>query len=587
MHCIFLPTGRHCTILEYHIMLLPKRQCVRLSARTLARASYRFNSTASKTTTATPTTKQTKLFPELRDADRNPDGTPDYVKLILTSKVYDFINETPVTHAVSLSSKTNSNIVLKREDTTPVFSFKLRGAANMVGHLTAEQKNKGIVACSAGNHAQGVAYSAAKLGILSTIVMPQATPEIKFKNVSRLGSKVVLYGDDFDSAKAECKRLEVQEGYTNIPPFDHPYVIAGQGTIAMELLRQISAGKISAVFCAIGGGGLIAGVGAYLKRIAPHVKIIGVETEDAPAMYSSLKNNKITALDQVGSFADGTAVKVVGTETFRLCQKYVDEIVLVNTDQISAAIKDIFEDTRTIVEPSGAMTVAGVKKYVSQHPEIDHADKTYVPVLSGANMNFDRLRFVAERAVLGGGKEVFMLVSIPDVPGSFSKLQNVIHPRSVTEFSYRYSLKNAKEGDKNNAYIYTSFSVNDRTREVNEIIEQLRELGFGAVDISDNEIAKSHGRYLVGGNADLPNEKIISFAFPEKPGALKKFLASLQNRWNLTLFHYRNHGQDVSKVLAGLDVPPEDEAQLEEILKNLNYYYKDVTDDYVLQRYLK
>ncbi|GMM37383.1 threonine ammonia-lyase [Saccharomycopsis crataegensis] len=544
-------------------------------------ASKRFNSTSPHA----PTPK----FPQLKESDKFPDGTPDYVKLILTSKVYDFMDETPLTHAVSLSSKLNTNVYLKREDMTPVFSFKLRGASNMIGNLSDEQKKKGIVACSAGNHAQGVAYSANKLGIESTIVMPLATPEIKFKNVRRLGSNVVLYGDDFDAAKSECKRLELQEGYTNIPPFDHPYVIAGQGTIAMELLRQISGSKINAVFCAIGGGGLIAGVAAYLKRIAPHIKVIGVETYDAPAMHGSLKNGEIKTLDKVGSFADGTAVKVVGTETFRVCSKYVDETVLVNTDEISAAIKDVFEDTRAIVEPSGAMTVAGIKKYISAHSEIDHSKNSYISVLSGANMNFDRLRFVAERAVLGEGREVFMLVAIPDVPGSFLKLQNVIHPRSVTEFSYRYSLKISQGGEvkTNNAYIYTSFRVNSRELEVEEVINKLSALGFEAVDISDNEIAKNHGRYLVGGNADLPNERLLSFTFPEKPGALTTFLTHMKNQWNLTLFHYRNHGQDVGKVLVGLDVPPQDEEKLEKFLEDLKYDYQNVTDNYVLQKFLK
>lgn len=528
------------------------------------------------------------LYAGLRDCDKFPDGTPDYVKLILTSKVYDFIGETPVTEAVSLGNRLNTNIFLKREDMTPVFSFKLRGAANMIGNLTPEQKQKGIIACSAGNHAQGVAFSAKKLGIDSTIVMPLATPEIKYKNVSRLGSNVVLFGDDFDSAKAECKRLEIQNGLVNIPPFDHPYVIAGQGTIAMEVLRQISAGKITAIFCAVGGGGMIAGVAAYLKRIAPHVKVIGVETYDAASMKTSLEAGKRVALNSVGSFADGTAVKFVGEETFRLCQKYVDDIVLVDTDEISAAIKDIFEDTRSIVEPSGAMTVAGVKKYIASNPDIDHSKNTYISILSGANMNFDRLRFVAERAVLGEGKELFMLVSIPDVPGSFAKLQSVIHPRAVTEFSYRYSEKNAHNGKKlNNAYIYTSFTINDREKEVREIIDKLSGMGFEAVDISDNEVAKMHGRYLVGGNANLPNERLLTFSFPEKPGALSDFLAHLKNRWNLTLFHYRNLGQDVGNVLVGLDVPKENSAELEKFLVDVKYSYEDVTNDFVLQKFLK
>lgn len=511
------------------------------------------------------------------------DGTPDYVQLILTSRVYDFIDETPVTRANSLSLRLGTNIYLKREDTTPVFSFKIRGAANMVANLTEEQKQRGIVACSAGNHAQGVAFAANRLGVALTIVMPVATPSIKFKNVKRLGSTVVLYGDGFDAAKEECNRLITEQGLTDIPPFDHPYTIAGQGTIAMELLRQVR--QMDAVFLAIGGGGLIAGVAAYIKRIAPHVKIIGVETYDAPGMKVALENKRITPLLTVGSFADGTAVKTVGSETFRLCQKFIDEIVLVSTDEIAAAIKDTFEDTRTIVEPSGALSVAGAKRYVQLHGEIDHSDKTYVTVLSGANMNFDRLRFVAERAVLGEGKEVFMLIQIPDIPGSFVKLQLIIDPRSVTEFLYRYS-EQGSSGSLS-ATIYTSFTVQDKDAERLEVTEKLRQVGFEAHDISDNEMAKTHGRYMVGGHANLPNEKLLSFLFPEKPGAITQFLAALKNQWNLTLFHYRNQGGDVGKVLVGLDVPDVDSDNLQEFLRDVKYEYHDVSDDFALKKVLK
>ncbi|GME91592.1 unnamed protein product [Ambrosiozyma monospora] len=361
--------------------------------------------------------KTLKQFPDLSKGDLLPNGRPDYVKMILTSRVYDVINESPITNAALLSQKTNSNVILKREDLLPVFSFKLRGAYNMIANLSESRKASGVIACSAGNHAQGVAYSAKKLGVSSTIVMPVATPSIKYQNVSRLGSKVVLYGDGFDAAKTECTRLSTENGLTNIPPFDHPLVIAGQGTIAMELLRQIKWNKLSAVFVAIGGGGLIAGIGSYLKRLAPHVKVIGVETIDADAMYQSIQKGERVELSHAGLFADGTAVKLVGEETFKACQDFgIDEIIRVNTDEISAAVKDVFEDTRSLMEPSGAMTVAGMKKYINDHPEIDHSEKTYVPVLSGANMNFDRLRFVSERAVLGEGKEVFLAVQIPDTP---------------------------------------------------------------------------------------------------------------------------------------------------------------------------
>ncbi|ODV59267.1 threonine ammonia-lyase ILV1 [Ascoidea rubescens DSM 1968] len=529
-------------------------------------------------------------YPDLQPNDLLPDGTPDYVRLILTSRVYDVIDESPITNAVSLSAKTNAKVVLKREDLLPVFSFKLRGAYNMIANLPAEKRSKGVIACSAGNHAQGVAFSSKHLKIPSIIVMPTATPSIKYENVSRLGSQVVLFGDDFDGAKSECTRLTKERNLTNIPPFDHPLVIAGQGTIAMELLRQIKSGALSAVFCAVGGGGLAAGISSYLKRIAPHVKIIGVETFDADALYQSKKADKKVLLSSVGSFADGTAVKEIGDETFRVCLDNIDEVVRVNTDEICAAIKDVFEDTRSVVEPSGAMTVAGLKRYIAEHPEIDHSTKTYVPILSGANMNFDRLRFVSERAVLGEGKEVFMLVTIPDIPGSFQKLQSVIHPRSVTEFSYRYndrSASNATPDKPSDACIYTSFSVNNRGKEVAEVLEGLDKIGFSAIDISDNEIAKSHGRYLVGGTAHIEDERLLSFEFPEKPGALTKFLENLKGQFNLTLFHYRNHGSDMAQILTGIVIPKKDDAKFQQFLDTLNYKYTDVTDNIIAQKFLR
>ncbi|KAH3660571.1 hypothetical protein OGAPHI_007157 [Ogataea philodendri] len=525
-----------------------------------------------------------RRFPDLRPSDVLSNGRPDYVKMILTSRVYDIIDESPITTASSLSVKTNSTVILKREDLLPVFSFKLRGAYNMIAHLSDERKSKGVIACSAGNHAQGVAFSAKQIGIPATIVMPVATPSIKFKNVSRLGSRVVLYGDDFDSAKAECERLTVEQGMTNIPPFDHPYVIAGQGTIGMELLRQIKSNKLSAVFVAIGGGGLIAGITAYLKRLAPHVKIIGVETFDADAMRQSLEKGERIRLDSVGGFADGTAVKIVGAETFAVCQEFgVDEIVRVNTDEISAAIKDVFEDTRSVLEPSGALTVAGLKRYVENHPEIDHSTQTYVPVLSGANMNFDRLRFVSERAVLGEGKEVFLTVQIPDRPGTFKQLNKIIDPRNVTEFSYRISVDSEETGLAN---IFTSFSVIDKNKETAKVLKELEEVGFKAYDLTDNEMAKSHGRYLVGGKVHVPGERIISFEFPDRPGALTKFLSSMEMNWNLTLFHYRNHGDDVGKVLAGICVPEEDNAKFDKFLNELGYKYNEETDNLVFKTFL-
>ncbi|CCH60303.1 hypothetical protein TBLA_0C05070 [Henningerozyma blattae CBS 6284] len=536
-----------------------------------------------------------KLHSQLKKDELLDDKTPDYVRLILRSSVYEVINESPMTKGIGLSSKLNSQIQLKREDLLPVFSFKMRGAYNMVAKLDETQRKQGVIACSAGNHAQGVAYAAKHLGIPATIVMPVSTPSIKYENVSRLGSQVVLYGNDFDSSKGECERLCEERGLVNIPPFDHPYVIAGQGTVAMEILRQVkNSAKIGAVFVPVGGGGLVAGIGAYLKRIAPHIKIVGVETYDAATLKTSLDNGKRTELNTVGTFADGTAVKMIGEETFRVSKDVVDEIVLVNTDELCAAVKDIFEDTRSIVEPSGALSVAGLKKYVQHlHPEIDHSKQIYVPILSGANMNFDRLRFVSERAVLGEGKEVFFLVTIPDTPGSFKQLQKIIHPRAVTEFSYRYNEhrpeinSDATKEQVPNAYIYTSFNVVDREREVPEILSKLKAIGFDAIDISDNEMAKSHGRYLVGGASKVPNERIVSFEFPERPGALTNFLDHLSESWNLTLFHYRNHGSDVGKILTGISVPETDEAEFQKFLDDLGYRYGIETDNIVFQKLLK
>lgn len=542
---------------------------------------YRYNSSAAPKSIKEQTLEN---FPDLKESELLPNGRPDYVKLILTSRVYDVLDETPLSPAVSLSQKTNSNVFLKREDLTPVFSFKLRGAYNMIANLSEERKSKGVIACSAGNHAQGVAYSAKQMGISATIVMPVATPSIKYQNVSRLGSRVVLFGDDFDSAKIECTRLTAEHGYTNIPPFDHPYVIAGQGTIAMEILRQVKTKNLKAIFVAVGGGGLISGIASYIKRLAPHVKVIGVETFDADDLYQSLKTGERVQLNNVGLFADGTAVKLIGEETFKVCQEVgIDEVVKVSTDEICAAIKDVFEDTRSILEPSGAMTVAGMKRYIAEHPEIDHSKNSYVPVLSGANMNFDRLRFVSERAVLGEGKEIFLSVQIPDVPGTFIQLQNIISPRSVTEFSYRFSEKSNSSGMAN---IFTSFSVIDRKKELAQVMKGIEEAGFSALDISDNEMAKSHGRYLVGGAVEVPDEKVFSFEFPERPGALTKFLEGLKTNWNLTLFHYRNQGDDIGKVLAGISVPKSDTEKFQTFLDNLGYKYKNESENIVYKKFL-
>jgi threonine dehydratase len=464
-----------------------------------------------------------------------------------------------------------------------VFSFKLRGAYNKMAHLDPKLSWKGVVACSAGNHAQGVAYSARKLKIPATIVMPEGTPSIKHLNVSRLGGSVVLNGTDFDAAKEECGRLEKLHGLTNIPPFDDPYVIAGQGTIGMELLRQTNIQKLEAIFCCVGGGGLIAGIGVYVKRIAPHVKIIGVETYDANAMVQSLQKGSRVVLKDVGLFADGAAVKNVGEETFRLCQEVVDEVIQVSTDETCAAIKDVFEDTRSIVEPAGALAVAGLKKYVAAHPSVN-TSRNLVAIASGANMNFDRLRFVAERAALGEKKEALISVKIPEKPGAFSELIKSIMPHMVTEFSYRYAtdaVANVLVG------ISLTSPASQRDGELASLLSRIRSGGMTPTDLSGDELAKSHVRYLVGGRLGVPNERLYMFNFPERPGALEKFLTTLRPRYNISLFQYRNAGSDIGKVLTGIVCPDDEVNEVEEFLRRIGYPWEDCTDSAVFKTFLR
>ncbi|PVH97933.1 threonine dehydratase-like protein [Periconia macrospinosa] len=514
------------------------------------------------------TSSRVKAVPE---AFCLPNGYPDYMKLILTSKVYEVVKETPLTHATNLSNRLECNVMLKREDLQPVFSFKLRGAYNKMAHLDKKERWKGVIACSAGNHAQGVAYSARHLRIPATIVMPSGTPDIKHKNVSRLGGSVILHGADFDAAKAEAARLESLHGLISIPPFDDPYVIAGQGTIGMELLRQTNLQDLEAVFCCVGGGGLIAGTGVYIKRIAPHVRIIGVEAYGANAMVESLKEGKRVVLKDVALFADGAAVKTVGEETFRLCQEVVDEVVQVSTDETCAAIKDMFEDTRSIVEPAGALALAGLKKWVQRNPS-PNPNRGLVAVASGANMNFDRLRFVAERAALGENKEALLSVTIPEKPGAFAKLVSTLHPMGVTEFSYRYSSAAAA-----NILVGVELKAATRSTDLPDLIGRLAAEGMTATDLSNDELAKSHIRYLVGGRSDAADEHLFMFEFPERGGALFKFLHTLQPGMNISLFHYRNHGGDVAKILAGIQCPVSDEPHLAEFLKTIGYPWKEVT----------
>ena len=513
-----------------------------------------------------------------------PNGYPDYLRLILTSRVYDVVTETPVSHAINLSNRLECRVLLKREDLLPVFSFKLRGAYNKMAHLSDSQRWKGVIACSAGNHAQGVAYSARHLKIPATIVMPSGTPAIKHKNVSRLGGAVVLHGQDFDAAKEECHRLEKLHGLTNIAPFDDPYVIAGQGTVGLELLRQTSLRKLEAIFCCVGGGGLIAGIGVYVKRIAPHVKIIGVEAADANAMAKSLQLGKRVLLHEVGLFADGAAVKSVGEETFRLCTEVVDDVITVGTDEICAAIQDVFEDTRSIVEPAGALALAGLKVWASQHPSPDQK-RELVAIASGANMNFDRLRFVAERAALGEQKEALLTVTIPERPGSFAQLVESVLPQAVTEFSYRYSSTSPQQ-----AHILMGISVTgsaSRKADIESLFSRLSSEGMTAIDISDDELAKTHIRYLGGGRSNVADEKLYTFEFPERPGALAKFLTTMRPGQNISLFHYRNYGGDVGRVLAGIQCPKSEKSQLEGFLKELGYPFKEVSDSLTYKMFLR
>ncbi|MDR1424094.1 MAG: threonine ammonia-lyase, biosynthetic [Azoarcus sp.] len=491
---------------------------------------------------------------------------PDYLERILNARVYDVAIETPLDLAVNLSARVRNHIYLKREDTQPVFSFKLRGAYNMLANLPAAALERGVICASAGNHAQGVALSAQKLGVRAVIVMPSTTPRIKVDAVRARGGEVVLAGESFSDAYLHALELEKRDKLTFVHPYDHPDVIAGQGTIGMEILRQHSQ-PIHAVFCAIGGGGLISGVAAYVKRLRPETKVIGVETIDANAMNRSLAAGHPVVLEQVGLFADGTAVKRVGDETFRLCQQYVDEIIEVDNDAICASIKDVFEDTRSILEPSGALAVAGAKEYARLHKL---HDKTLVAVASGANMNFDRLRFVAERAELGEQREAVLAVTIPEEPGSFRKFIQLLGKRDITEFNYRYA-------DARQACIFVGVSVHNRA-DIARLVDLLERHGLPATDLTDNEMAKTHVRYMVGGHApQAENEVLYRFTFPERPGALNDFLAQLRSQWNISLFHYRNHGADFGRVLAGMQVPPADQTHFAEFLRQLGYEYINET----------
>jgi len=499
-----------------------------------------------------------------------------YVKKILKARVYEIVDKVPLDSAVNLSQLTGNNILLKREDKQPVFSFKLRGAYNKMVQLSQEEKDKGVIAASAGNHAQGIAMSAYKMKVDALIVMPKTTPDIKVFAVRRLGGQVELHGNSYDEAYQYARKLEKEQDRTFIHPYDDPDVIAGQGTIAMEIMQQCDT-EIDAIFVPVGGGGLIAGISAYIKYLYPQIKIIGVEPDDAGSMHDALIAGERVILDQVGIFADGVAVKQVGEETFKVAQKCVDDMILVNVDEICAAIKDIFDENRTVTEPAGALAVAGLKKYIKEH---NIKGKTFVAINSGANINFDRLRHVAEQSELGEHRELLFSATIDERPGSFLEFCHIVGNRGITEFNYRYS------NDKQ-AQIFVGVKASDAEKEKQVLFNALRDKGYAVIDLSDNEIAKMHLRHMVGGHApDINNEQLYRFEFPERPGALLRFLAGMGQNWNISLFHYRNHGAAFGRVLAGIQVPEHELAAFHQYLDDLSYHYWDETQNPAYKEFL-
>lgn len=489
--------------------------------------------------------------------------TRNYLEMILRARVYDVAVETPLERMPNLSRRVGNEVLLKREDLQPVFSFKLRGAYNKMAKLDATVRARGVITASAGNHAQGVALAAQRLGIPALIVMPETTPEIKVAAVRRLGADAILHGNAYDEAYAHARALAGERNLTFIHPYDDPDVIAGQGTVAMEILRQTHE-NLHAIFVPVGGGGLIAGVAAYVKHLYPQTKVIGVEPEDAACLHHALRKRERVTLEQVGIFADGVAVRQVGEEPFRVALDCVDEVVLVTTDEICAGIKDIFDDTRSIAEPAGALAVAGLKKYVERTGVIG---QHMVAIDSGANMNFDRLRHVSERAEIGEHHEAVLAVTIDEEPGSFQQFCTLIGQRNVTEFNYRYS-------DPKVAHVFVGIQLRHGAAEKDQIIQRLREHDYPVSDLTDNEMAKLHVRHMVGGKSALTaHERLFRFEFPERPGALLRFLTKLGRRWNISLFHYRNHGAAFGRVLVGVQVSVEDDAAFQEFLDDLGYEY--------------
>jgi threonine dehydratase len=491
-----------------------------------------------------------------------------YMKKVLQSRVYDVAQETPLVEAERLSSRLGNRVWMKREDLQPVHSFKLRGAYNKIAGLSKEDCARGVIAASAGNHAQGVALAARKLGVKALIVMPRTTPSIKVESVRDYGARIKLAGDTYDDAYVYAAAEAEKHGMTFIHPYDDPDVIAGQGTIALEILKQHEDG-LHAIFVPVGGGGLIAGIATVVKSLRPEVKVIGVEPDEAPCMYEALKRGRRVTLKQVGIFADGVAVRQAGKEPFRIARQHVDDVITVTTDELCAAMKDIFEDCRAIVEPAGALAIAGLKKYVG---ESGIQDESLVAINSGANMNFDRLRHVSERAEIGEQREALLAVTIPEEPGSFRKFCRAIGKRGITEFNYRYS-------DSSQAHVFAGVKLQGGDSERHELVQMLRDRGYPVADLTDSELAKLHIRHMVGGRVPgLKDELLFRFQFPERPGALLNFLVSMGKRWNISLFHYRNHGADYGRVLVGIQVPANSRKEFRRSLDKLGYVYWEETD---------
>ncbi len=499
-----------------------------------------------------------------------------YIKKILKAQVYDVAIESPLDFMPNLSARLINKVYLKREDLQPVFSFKLRGAYNKIAQLSNTERQQGVVTASAGNHAQGVALSAKRFAIKALIVMPKTTPEIKVFSVQGYGAEVILHGNSYDEAYQHALELAKQQKMAFIHPFDDPEVIAGQGTIAVEILRQMH-GNISAVFVPVGGGGLIAGISVYIKHLYPEIKIIGVEPDEAPSLYEALKAGKRVNLEQVGIFTDAVAVRQVGAEPFKIAKECVDEVLLVSTDEICAAIKDIFEDTRSIAEPAGALAVAGMKKYITREAV---SDESFVVIDSGANMNFDRLRHVSERAELGEKNEAIIAVTIPEQPGSFQQFCSLLGQSSITEFNYRYS-------NSSSALVFVGVRLLHSSGKKEKLITQLITQGYKVTDLSDNELAKLHVRHMVGGRVQkIENERVYRFEFPERPGALLRFLNKVGGRWNISLFHYRNHGAAYGRVLLGIQVDDSEVAACQTLMDELGYHYIDETENEAYQLFL-